>query len=90
MDADIGKAQWAWARQLGQEWVETEAAGKVFKLYQDKEGGLVCCIDFMHYPILTHLLIFTLYRTFPLLGHYYATHSAASKPTHSHFLPYHG
>lgn len=29
-----GKAQWAWARQLAQEWEETEAAGKVFKLNQ--------------------------------------------------------
>ncbi|KIJ26519.1 hypothetical protein M422DRAFT_272395 [Sphaerobolus stellatus SS14] len=41
VDVEIGKAQWAWTRQLGQEWIETEAAGKVFKLYPDnKEHSL--------------------------------------------------
>ncbi|KIJ47830.1 hypothetical protein M422DRAFT_248413 [Sphaerobolus stellatus SS14] len=35
VDIKIGKAQWTWAQQLAQEWVDTEAAGKVFKLYLD-------------------------------------------------------
>ena len=104
MDVEIGKAQWAWARQLGQEWIETEAAGKVFKLYPDKGGELVCCIAplffsgtyypasgslLSHHLILTHLLIFTLCRTFPSLGPYYATQTAISKSAYPHFLSNH-
>jgi hypothetical protein len=67
MDVKIGKAQWAWARQLCQEWIETEAAGKAFKLYPDKGGELVCCIAAFFFStyhpafgsLLSHYLILT-------------------------------
>ena len=53
MDVEIGKAQWAWARQLCQEWIETEAARNAFKLYPEKGGELVCCIaTFLAHTIL--------------------------------------
>jgi len=34
----IGKAQWAWACQLAQEWADTEAAQQPFKLWPTEKG----------------------------------------------------
>jgi hypothetical protein len=43
VDEKIGMAQWAWARELAEEWMATEAAGKAFKLWPDQQGVLLFC-----------------------------------------------
>jgi len=38
VDETIGKAQWAWAHQLAQEWADAEAAHQPFKLWPTEKG----------------------------------------------------
>ena len=40
VDEVIGRAQWAWARQLGQEWADNEAANQPFHLWPTTEAGM--------------------------------------------------
>ena len=40
VDEQIGRAQWAWACQLGQEWANKEAANQPFHLWPTTETGM--------------------------------------------------
>ncbi len=58
VDEQIGKAQWAWARQLAQEWTDKEAANQPFNLWPTTETGVqVWSLAAHAYQSLTNLFL---------------------------------
>jgi len=50
-DEQIGRAQWAWAHQLGQEWADKEAANQPFHLWPRTETGMQFATGYSHLQV---------------------------------------